>query len=63
YSVERLHIILCEMLDNLKKNGYLRNYRILYYTKEQLNKARKLKWDLCNETPKGIPMGIEFFVK
>lgn len=63
YSVERLHIILCEMLDNLKKNGYLRNYRILYYTKEQLKKARKMKWDLCNETPKGIPMGIEFFVK
>lgn len=62
YGVERLHIILCEMLNNLKKNGYLRDYRVLYYTKEQLKKARKMKWDLCNETPKGIPMGIEFLV-
>ena len=61
YGVEHLHIILCEMLNNLKKNGYLRDYRVLYYTEKKLEKARKMKWDLCNETPKGIPMGIEFY--
>ncbi|MBQ6942914.1 MAG: hypothetical protein IJN43_01165 [Ruminococcus sp.] len=59
-SMDQLHKIVCRMLDNLKKNNYLWDYKIIYYTDKEVKELQKRGWELGMETENGYIKGIGF---
>lgn len=59
-SMDQLHKIVCQMLDNLKKNNYLWDYKIIYYTDKEVKELQKRGWELGMETENGYIKGIGF---
>ena len=60
-SMDQLHKIVCQMLDNLHRNKYMHYYNILYYNEKEVRELQKRGWELGTETEKGFIKGIKFF--
>ena len=60
-SMDRLHKIVCLMLDNMIKHKYLFEYWILYYNENEVTELQKRGWELGTKTENGYIKGIEFF--
>lgn len=63
YSIERLHSIVCSMLDNLKSNGYLCDYTTIYFSGKELKTAIKRGWISDTEVKEKLPCGVEIIPK
>lgn len=60
HTNEQIHKLVCFMLDNLKKSGYLRGYKKIYYNEEELKLAEKMDWDLVRDSDGRFIKGIDF---
>ncbi len=60
YSNEQIHRLVCFMLDNLKKSGYLKGYKKIYYNEKELKIAEKMDWDLVRDSDGRFIKGIDF---
>ncbi len=60
HSNEQIHKLVCFMLDNLKKSGYLKGYKKIYYNEKELKIAEKMDWDLVRDSDGRFIKGIDF---
>lgn len=63
YGIERLHAIVCSMLDNLKSNGYLCDHTTIYFSEKELKTAIKRGWISDAEVKDKLPCGVEIIPK